>query len=328
MGGTGPFFYTATGLPPGLTFNPVTRELTGTPTLGGTFIVTIAVTDANGATAAQEYTIIVKVPAPAVANAQSCDGSNTTLVVSNPVAGVTYNWYNTASGGTILFTGTSFQTPSLTSSTKYYAEGTSGTAVSSRTVANVVVLSKLAAPVVSRLLSTSTSITFTWDNVSGATSYEVSSDNGSTWESPSSGAAGTTHLITGLQTNATVTLLVRAKGSTACQTSNTGSFTAKADNGGGDTPTTNDVFIPNTFTPNGDGKNDIFYAYGPSIGTISMNIYDQWGHVIYQSRTMENGWDGTYRGQPQPNGVYVYVIDLVMKDGTRALRKGTVTLLK
>ncbi|HEY0175499.1 MAG TPA: gliding motility-associated C-terminal domain-containing protein, partial [Pedobacter sp.] len=91
---------------------------------------------------------------------------------------------------------------------------------------------------------------------------------------------------------------------------------------------TDDVFIPNTFTPNGDGKNDIFYVYGNSVQTAKMRIYDQWGHVIYISLQKENGWDGTYRGQPQPNGVYVYLVDVVLKDGTKLMKKGTVTLLK
>ncbi|SEA87163.1 gliding motility-associated C-terminal domain-containing protein [Pedobacter hartonius] len=327
-GGTGPFTYVATNLPPGLTFNPATREITGTPTLGGTFTVTVTVTDATGATATGTYVIVVRVPNPVVLSAQTCDGSGATLMLSNAVAGVTYNWYATATGGTILGTGASFQTPALTTSTSYYVEGISGTAVSSRTLANVVILAKLGTPVVTRQSSTFTSITFSWNAVTGASSYEVSKDAGATWETPGSGASGTTHLVSGLQTNESVTLMVRAKGTTTCQTSDSGTYTAKANNGSGNDPENNDIFIPNTFTPNGDGNNDIFYVYGSSLLSANMRIYDQWGHVIYISQQMQNGWDGTYRGQPQPNGVYVYVIDVVTKDGTKMMKKGTVTLLK
>jgi gliding motility-associated-like protein len=328
VGGTGPFTYTATNLPPGLIFNPVTREITGTPTVGGPYTITLTVTDGTGATATATYSVLVSVPNPVVLSAQSCDGSSATLTVSNPVAGVTYNWYATATGGTILASGTSFTTPALTTSTSYYVEGTSGAAVSSRMLANVVILAKLATPVVSRQSSTFTSITFSWSTVAAAASYEVSRDGGTTWETPSSGATGTTHLVFGLQSNEAVTLLVRAKGSTTCQTSDSGSFTGRANNGSGVEPETNDVFIPNTFTPNGDGNNDIFFAYGSSMVNASMRIYDQWGHVIFISQQMTMGWDGTYRGQPQPNGVYVYVIDILMRDGTKVMRKGTVTLLK
>ena len=181
---------------------------------------------------------------------------------------------------------------------------------------------------VARGTTTFTSITFNWSAITGATSYEVSRDGGANWEAPSSGAAGTTHLVFGLQSNEAVTLLVRAKGSTTCQTSDSGSFTGRANNGSGVEPETNDVFIPNTFTPNGDGNNDIFYAYGSSMVNATMRIYDQWGHVIFISQQMTMGWDGTYRGTPQPNGVYVYIIDVLMRDGTKVMRKGTVTLLK
>ncbi|WP_158798321.1 putative Ig domain-containing protein [Pedobacter sp. L105] len=328
VGGTGPFTYAANGLPPGLTFDPSTRQINGTPTLGGTFPVTVTVTDANGSTATGTYVINVTVPAPAIANAASCSGSSAVLTVSNPVTGVTYNWYASPSGGSILFSGTSFETPVINSTTAYYAEGTSGTAVSSRTAVNVVISPVLAAPVVTSPASTFTSITFTWAAVPGASSYEVSTDGGNTWQNPSSGTSGTTHLVSGLQKNESVTLMVRAKGATDCQTSSAGSFTGKADNHGGGDEAGKAVFIPNTFTPNGDGNNDIFYVYGNSIASMKMRIYDQWGHLIYQASQIQNGWDGTYRGTLQPNGVYVYVIDLIMTDGTKTLKKGTVTLLR
>ena len=319
VGGTGPFTYVAAGLPPGLTFNPATREITGIPTLGGTFTVAVTVTDATGASATGNYTIVVRVPAPLVLSAQSCDGSSATLAVSTPVSGVTYNWYASSTGGSILFTGPSYQTPTLSSSTMYYVEGVSGTASSSRTVANAVVLSKLATPVVTRHSATLSSITFSWNAIAGADSYEVSRDNGATWENSNS---PTSHLVAGLQINEKVTLLVRTKGTLACQTSDAGTLTANAE------AVIDDIFIPNSFTPNGDGNNDIFYAYGNAIGAATMRIYDQWGHVIFISQQVTYGWDGTYRGQAQPNGVYVYIIDITLKDGTKMMRKGTVTLLK
>jgi len=319
VGGTGPYTYVAAGLPPGLTFDPATREIKGTPTLGGIFTVTVTVTDATGASATANYTIVVRVPVPLVLSAQSCDGSSATLAVSTPVSGVTYNWYASSTGGSILFSGPTFQTPALSSSTMYYVEGVSGTASSSRTVANAVVLSKLATPVVTRHSATLSSITFSWNAITGAVSYEVSRDNGATWENSNS---PTSHLVAGLQINEKVTLLVRAKGTLACQTSDAGTLTANAE------VVIDDIFIPNSFTPNGDGNNDIFYAYGNAIGAATMRIYDQWGHVIFISQQVTYGWDGTYRGQPQPNGVYVYIIDITLKDGTKMMRKGTVTLLK
>jgi len=325
-GGTGPYTYIATGLPPGLTYDPVTREIKGTPTLGGTFNITVTVTDAAGATATATYTIVVTVPDPASANTETCPGSRVTLTVTNPVQNVTYNWYAAATGGSIIFTGTSFQTPVVNGAVTYYVEGASGTAVSSRIAVGVGIPSVLATPVVTVESSTFNNINFSWRPIAGAISYEVSRDGGITWETPNSGATGTMHLVTGLQPNATITLLVRAKGNTDCQTSATGRFTGTANNGGSTAGV--EIFIPNTFTPNGDGNNDIFYVYGNAIMNVKMRIYNQWGQFVFQSMQMTNGWDGSFKGQMQPNGVYVYYIDLVLSDGTTTMRKGTITLIR
>jgi gliding motility-associated-like protein len=326
VGGTGPYTYVATGLPPGLSFNPITREITGTPTLGGTFTVTVTVTDASGTTVTQTYVIVVTVPAPAAAGAMSCPGSGVTLTVNNPVAGVTYNWYADASGSAVLYTGISFQTPVLTGPVSYYVEGASGMAVSTRIEVRVISPQMLATPVVSVQSSTFKSITFVWAPVDDATAYEVSTDNGATWSAPNSGVTGLTHFVSGLQANANVTLLVRAKGATACQTSAAGRFTGTANNNGSADGAA--IFIPNTFTPNGDGKNDIFYVYGNAIVKVKMRVYNQWGQFLYQSLNLQNGWDGSYQGQMQPNGVYVYYVDLELTDGTKTMRKGTITLIR
>lgn len=324
IGGTAPFTYVATNLPPGLTFDPATRTISGTPTLGGTFTVTVTVTDGNGLTATNTYTIVVTVPASAVGDALSCGGSPVTLTVTNVLAGVTYNWYGTATGGAILFTGPAFQTPTLTATTIFYVEAISGTATSGRIPVNVTVAASLATPVVTVKSSTLSSITFGWNDVTGATAYEISTDGGTTWGNPSSGAAGTTHLISGLQANTTVKLMVRAKGSSTCQTSAAGSVTGTATDG----LIPNDVFIPNTFTPNGDGKNDVFYVFGSGIAKVKMQIYNQWGQFIFESLQQQVGWDGSYRGQIQPNGVYVYYVELVMTDGSTVKRKGTISILR
>jgi len=323
IGGTGPFTYVATGLPPGIVFNAITRELTGTPTLAGTFIVTLSVTDANGQTAAADYTLNVTVPAPGATGAQSCNGSSVTLTVATPVTGVTYNWFATATSTASLQMGTSYQTPAITATTTYYVEGISGGIKSTRTAVTVTLASALTAPMLSVESATRSSITFSWNAVSGATSYEISMDGGTTWTIPSSGQAGTTHTVTGLQYNTKVTLMVRAKGSTTCETSASGSLTGTATDG-----TTDEIYIPNTFTPNGDGRNDVFYAYGNAISKVKMRIYNQWGQFVFESQQMQNGWDGSFRGQMQPNGVYVYYIDLTLSDGTTTMRKGTVTLLR
>ena len=60
------------------------------------------------------------------------------------------------------------------------------------------------------------------------------------------------------------------------------------------------IYIPNTFTPNGDGLNDGFQAKGVGITKFSIQIYDRWGHLLYETNDIENSWDGTVRGSEEP----------------------------
>lgn len=85
-----------------------------------------------------------------------------------------------------------------------------------------------------------------------------------------------------------------------------------------------DVFIPNAFTPNGDGINDTWYI--PALSAypnFELSVYDRYGHPVFQARKANVYWDGRFKGQPLPVGVYVYMLDL--KDGGNLL-KGTVLI--
>ena len=88
------------------------------------------------------------------------------------------------------------------------------------------------------------------------------------------------------------------------------------------------IYCPNAFTPNGDGKNDIWDVEGENIHSVKFYIYDQWGELLFTSTSIQNGWDGTYKGTKEPVGVYVYYLDAIMNDGKNIRRKGTITLLK
>ena len=93
-------------------------------------------------------------------------------------------------------------------------------------------------------------------------------------------------------------------------------------------PLDKDVFVPNVFTPNGDGKNDMLYAYGNYIAKLDMHIFNQWGQEIAVINDVHQGWDGKYKGTPQPVGVYVYTVKAVMTDGRVIQLKGNITLLR
>jgi gliding motility-associated-like protein len=89
-----------------------------------------------------------------------------------------------------------------------------------------------------------------------------------------------------------------------------------------------DIYIPSAFTPNGDGKNDVFRILGGQIRELDFRIYNRWGEVIFASRDRTQGWDGRYKGKLQPNAVYVYFLKAILQNGATATKKGTVTLIK
>ncbi|HXH19259.1 MAG TPA: gliding motility-associated C-terminal domain-containing protein, partial [Chitinophagales bacterium] len=93
------------------------------------------------------------------------------------------------------------------------------------------------------------------------------------------------------------------------------------------------IYVPNAFTPNGDGVNDIFYVYGNGIDSLYFIVANRWGEVMFESHDVNAGWDGYYRGELQMPGVYVYYIKVLFCDGTRLkyshpYRKGSVTLIR
>ncbi|MBI3511105.1 MAG: gliding motility-associated C-terminal domain-containing protein [Bacteroidetes bacterium] len=120
-----------------------------------------------------------------------------------------------------------------------------------------------------------------------------------------------------------------------------GSYTARliATSNGGCTDTTMQrvevnpeftLYIPNAFTPNGDGLNDNFLAYGNEVSDFHMMMFDRWGEMIYETSDMNAGWDGTARGGKEisQEGVYVYKIMVTDFRGKKHSYTGHVSLLK
>jgi len=86
--------------------------------------------------------------------------------------------------------------------------------------------------------------------------------------------------------------------------------------------------IPNAFTPNGDGKNDVFFPYFPSGSGLflkEMRVYNRWGALVYNGTT---GWDGTFNGKPQQAGTFIYYIVVEQPSKTTEGKQGSVTLIR
>jgi trimeric autotransporter adhesin len=89
-------------------------------------------------------------------------------------------------------------------------------------------------------------------------------------------------------------------------------------------------FVPTAFTPNGDGKNDVFRILNMKYGKlIDFSVFNRWGQLIYHnSLDAQQGWDGTFRGVPQEMGVYNYSITIEGPDGKPKYFRGDVTLIR
>ena len=89
-----------------------------------------------------------------------------------------------------------------------------------------------------------------------------------------------------------------------------------------------DFFIPNAFTPNNDGRNDLFKVYGSSVTAAEIKIYNQWGVMLYETKDNQKGWDGTHKNNPQPVGLYVYVVKVRLSNEDTFIKKGTIRLIR
>lgn len=98
-----------------------------------------------------------------------------------------------------------------------------------------------------------------------------------------------------------------------------------------------EIIIPNAFTPGSGGNgyydpadisNDIFYPFADYVEHFRMSIFNRWGELIFESKDIRFGWNGTYRGEPCPQDVYVYKIEFTFSDGENITRVGDITLFR
>ncbi|MEO6220313.1 MAG: PKD domain-containing protein, partial [Ginsengibacter sp.] len=124
----------------------------------------------------------------------------------------------------------------------------------------------------------------------------------------------------------------------------TTTYTIKVENNGGCSATddvtiltsctSENIFIPNTFSPNGDGANDIFYPRGTGINKIrGMKIFNRWGQVVFERSNFyandpASGWDGVLKGKKVPSDVYTFIIEVICDNNDVVSQAGNVTLLR
>ena len=98
--------------------------------------------------------------------------------------------------------------------------------------------------------------------------------------------------------------------------------------------TNDNIFMPNTFSPNGDGVNDVFYPRGKSLYNVqSLAIFNRWGQMVFQRKdfpanAQDMGWDGNFNGHPAPADAYVYMVEVICENAQVVAIHGTVTLVR
>jgi gliding motility-associated-like protein len=245
-------------------------------------------------------------------------GQTTSFTASSTTPGATFRWYTVPTGGTPIFTGATFTTPQLNIGTVYYAEAVApvSNVVSSRASATVVLnqgLDITVTPPVRTISagqytsftasSTAPGVIFRWYNASGAQIY-----TGAMFTTPILNT-GTIYYVEAADTQNNA-LSVRATATVVINQ---------------DDPL---IFIPTAFTPNGDGNNDELAVLGATISDFDMRIFNQWGQEIFTSNDPSKSWDGRFRGENQPVGVYVYYLKGKTGDAHEIDKQGTILLIR
>jgi gliding motility-associated-like protein len=88
------------------------------------------------------------------------------------------------------------------------------------------------------------------------------------------------------------------------------------------------LYVPNAFSPNNDGKNDVLYVRGNLIQSMYFAVYDRWGQKMFETRDQNTGWDGTYKGKKLDPAVFGWYIEGTCEVGEKFFKKGNVTLLR
>ncbi len=152
----------------------------------------------------------------------------------------------------------------------------------------------------------------------GQTVQLTSSGGGTYLWAPSNGLNCNTcsNPVASPNTNTTYTLIVTSD--SGCSTSSTITIDVVCGT----------VFIPEAFSPNGDGQNDVLYVRGDCIKTMQFDVFDRWGNRVFETSDKNIGWNGMYKGDAMNTGSYVYSITATMYDGTIVSKKGNVALVR
>jgi gliding motility-associated-like protein len=90
-----------------------------------------------------------------------------------------------------------------------------------------------------------------------------------------------------------------------------------------------EILLPSAFSPNNDGSNDLFRALNNNIETYQLEVYNRWGELVFAASNPKDAWDGSYKGEPQELGVYIWQARFRLRGSRQTqLASGNVTLIR
>jgi hypothetical protein len=88
------------------------------------------------------------------------------------------------------------------------------------------------------------------------------------------------------------------------------------------------IYVPNAFTPNDDDKNEKLYVRGVNLTEVHLVIFDRWGERVFETRSLQDGWDATFKGKAVDPDVFVYYLEAVCAGGEEYFEEGNITVIR
>ena len=88
-----------------------------------------------------------------------------------------------------------------------------------------------------------------------------------------------------------------------------------------------EFFVPNSFSPNGDGENEVFYVRGSCFKSFELHIYNRWGQKLFETIEPTDGWNGMLKNNPMPVGVYTYYVHAIFNNNNEVSQRGNINLV-
>lgn len=244
-----------------------------------------------------------------------CAGTSATLLATSP--GGTYQWYEIPAGGTPFYTGAQYHSLPLTSTKTYYVEVVSAAQCISNSRTPVTVTVSTVDAIFSATPSSGVApLSVDFKNTSmGAISYHWDLQDGA-----ESTTKNISHIFSPDGQGAIYEVVLIATNAFGCKDTMSMRIVVNP---------FSKLIIPNVFTPNGDGMNDIFTLESTGLNALNAELYDRWGLKLFEWNSIHGGWDGrTVAGGEAPEGTYYYIIFAKGLDGQEYKLNGSLTLLR